>query len=64
MDVNELARRQIAAIDAKIHKLRSRRPSQNTEDDTDRRKLKELEAARRMREKLILVGPRGAALVA
>jgi hypothetical protein len=64
MDVNELARRQIAAIDAQIKKLRSRRPSQNKEDDTDRRELKELEAARRLREKLILVGPRGLPLVA
>jgi hypothetical protein len=64
MDVNELARRQIAAIDAQIKKLKSRWPSWNTEDDAGRRELKELESARRLREKLILVGPRGAALVA
>jgi hypothetical protein len=58
MDANELARRQIAAIDAKIHKLRSRWPSQNKEDDAGRRELKELEAAWRLREKLVLAGPR------
>jgi hypothetical protein len=63
-DVNELAAAQIAAIDAEIRRLKSGRSNPELVSLEMQSKLSELMAARRRREKLVLAGPRGAALVA